>query len=137
VDAERKNPLLRFLLSLDITIKDPSSLVVVVFHKTVFCKSRKSEAPDTCFSLLSSVSYHEANVDQTCTISKSSIKIAWYEPQIHVPTISWRPQRRITITTWGQKNFHTKAPLSKKDPFILESKFLITFLLASKIHPMT
>ena len=26
--------------------------------------------------------------------------------------------------------------LSKKDPFILESKFLITFLLASKMHPM-
>jgi len=48
-------------------------------------------------------------VDQTCPISKSSIKIVWYEPQIHVPTISWRPCGRITITLGGQKNFHMKA----------------------------
>jgi hypothetical protein len=111
VVTERKKIHSWFLLSLDVTIKDRSSLVVIVFHKTVFCKWTKSEAPNTCFSLLSCVSYHDANVVQTCPISKSSIKTAWYEPQIHVPTISWRPWKRITITPWGQKNYHMKAPL--------------------------
>ena len=44
------------------------------------------------------------------------------------------------INTIFSSDLHTPtASLTtfQKDPFILESKFLIAFLLVSKIHPMT
>jgi hypothetical protein len=56
VATEGKNPLLLFLLSFDVTIKDPSSLVVQYFTKILqFSANQDSQKPQTLASLCNPV----------------------------------------------------------------------------------